>query len=260
MMMASHTRLAAASAALLAWSVGTGSAPAMDAPAVAATLTVTSTDFAFEAPDTVRAGTLTIRLVNQGLTSHHAWLVRLDGARSVRDFERALVANGRIPDWARDAGGIHEIAPGATGEVTLRVGSGRHLVLCAMRLADGGVAVMRGMYRSIEVLPRADAGEPGPAAASVVLEDAGPRLEGRLAKGRQRLRVSNPTSTSHELRIRRLDGGPRPAGGVIALPPGGWAVATLALEPGEYALACDPPPMRGTARPHRHAERRVRID
>ena len=115
-------------------------------------VTVTATDFEFDAPAAIDAGSMTLRLINRGLVRHEVRVMRLGGSHSVRDFERALVATSSAPAWAEDVGGIADTPPGAHRDTTITLKSGLHVLVCQTRLADGGAAVMRGMYRAIDVV------------------------------------------------------------------------------------------------------------
>src|SRR5439155_21864912 len=55
-------------------------------------VTITATDYAFGAPDTIPAGLTTLRLVNQGKELHHASLVRLGDGKTIADFQAGLQA------------------------------------------------------------------------------------------------------------------------------------------------------------------------
>jgi hypothetical protein len=50
----------------------------------------TAKDFAFEGPDTIEAGIVTLSLANEGTVLHHLELVRLPNGMSVVDFQREL--------------------------------------------------------------------------------------------------------------------------------------------------------------------------
>src|SRR3989441_10733374 len=79
-------------------------------------VTITASDYAFGAPDTIPAGLTTFRLVNQGKELHHASLVRLGDGKSVADFQAAVAAARKHhtppPAWVGFAGGPHTVAPG----------------------------------------------------------------------------------------------------------------------------------------------------
>ena len=233
------------------------------APPRGSTVEITARDFAFSAPDTVPAGMVTIHLRNDGLMVHHARLVRLDAGRTLRQLERELVDHETLPRWAADVGGPGAVGPGGESRVTLKLDRGHHVILSAERLADGSTAVMRGMYRAVEVV--GSAASIGTPRADVVLEmSAGDlRVSNSLVAGRQRVLVRNRATESYELRIYRLVGGQAeealldwlrtettvppavPVGGVAGLAPGTSATIDLTLERGQYVLAWRAAPLRG---------------
>ena len=92
----------------------TGYAPPGVKPNV---VTVTASDFKFDAPDTIAAGLTTIRLVNKGPGLHHVVLVRADEGTTSADVMAALevtLVHGRAvaevgADLAEDEGDEHRI-------------------------------------------------------------------------------------------------------------------------------------------------------
>src|SRR5688500_90612 len=71
-------------------------------------VTVTATDYAFEAPDTIEAGFTTFELVNNGDQGHMAHLIKLEGGRTLDDFlvayNEAFRTKGSRPPWATRLG------------------------------------------------------------------------------------------------------------------------------------------------------------
>ena len=64
-------------------------------------VTVTTVDYAFEAPDTIAAGRTTLRLVNKGKDFQHIWLIKLEGGHTLakhvgksEDFLRNRLVTG----------------------------------------------------------------------------------------------------------------------------------------------------------------------
>ena len=105
-------------------------APPADAPpatpAAAATpeiLTVTASDYKFEAPDQIPAGLVTVQLVNHGPSPHHVQLLRLGEGKTLADFQ-AAVQKGGMPAWALPAGGPNPPEVGGTSEVRMPLEAG----------------------------------------------------------------------------------------------------------------------------------------
>src|SRR3989454_9247921 len=76
-------------------------------------VTITATDYAFSAPDTIPAGLTTLRLVNRGKELHHASLVRLGDGKTIADFQAGLQAamqnHTPPPPWIAFAGGPNAV-------------------------------------------------------------------------------------------------------------------------------------------------------
>lgn len=236
---------------------------ASQATVAAQVLEVRATDFAFEAPERLQAGHVTLRLRNEGLVAHQAWVVRLADGRTLRDLERDLAeragAGGELlPHWIDAIGGPSAVAAGEAAEVALDLRPGRYAMLCLMPLGDGALALMKGMYRAFEVA-ETPSDTPSPRSDAVVtLTERSLAERGRLRRGWMHVRVTNASSTTRELRVYRLTSavgadalrrwlaaevGVSPAsavGGVFGLPPGGSSVLTLGLDRGEYALVSRP--------------------
>ena len=70
--------------------MGCKSERASTAEATPATVNITATDYAFEAPASVPAGLITMRLVNHGKELHHAQLIKLEDGKSLADLAQAL--------------------------------------------------------------------------------------------------------------------------------------------------------------------------
>jgi len=76
-------------------------------------VTVTTVDYAFQAPDTIAAGRTTLRLVNNGKDFHHIWLIKLEGGHTLPELVEATKTQGPLPKWAVDVGGPNSPMPAA---------------------------------------------------------------------------------------------------------------------------------------------------
>ena len=240
-----------------------------DQPAASPTVvTITTTDFAFDAPAEVPAGLTTFRLVNQGPSLHHVQLVQLHDGKTVDDFMAALQAGGPPPSWATPAGGPNPPELGATATTMVALEPGNYAMVCFIPSADGLPHVMKGMVRPLTVTA-APAAAPAEPAADLVMKlvDFDFELSEPLTAGRHTIRVENAGAQPHEVAIVRLQEGKAPAdfahwgesqsgpapgalfGGVSAIMPGTHAFVEVDLEPGEYGLICFVPEMRD-GKPH----------
>jgi hypothetical protein len=60
-------------------------------------VTVTATDYAFQAPDSIAAGRTTFHLVNKGPDFHHIWLIKLEQGKTLKDLVEATKTPGPLP-------------------------------------------------------------------------------------------------------------------------------------------------------------------
>ncbi|HVH09800.1 MAG TPA: hypothetical protein VM736_08385 [Gemmatimonadales bacterium] len=241
----------------LPWIVGcTRQPPSPPGPTV---VTITATDYAFAAPDTIPAGITTLRLINDGREPHQAGLIEVDSGRTTAEALAAIMKLGPPPQWTVFVGGPDVVLPGDTATATQALEPGRYVLVCFVPSPDGRLHLQKGMFRPVVVkrgsTPQAPF-EP-PADMTVTLNDYAFALDGRLTAGTRALRVENSGPQVHELLILSLRPGKsvadvvgwdqtgmkgpppgRPLGGIVALAPGRRATFTVTLMPGRYVLAC----------------------
>ena len=160
--MASHSTTPApliAIVALVAACTAGNEAPRTDAAAASTVVTLTATDYAFEAPDTIPAGFTTFRLVNNSEQFHMAQLIKLEGGRTLDDFlkaySEAFRTVGPRPEWAKRLGGPGGAEPHGGSNATLHLEPGSYAWICLMNPPPDRVPhVMKGMARPFVV--RAD--------------------------------------------------------------------------------------------------------
>src|SRR5512147_2036285 len=75
------------------------------APPAPPTVTITAADFAFSAPDTIPAGVVKVRLVNNGPSLHHVQFIKLGEGKTLSDLMAALRNPGPPPAWATSVPG-----------------------------------------------------------------------------------------------------------------------------------------------------------
>ena len=245
------TMLAAALAAL----PNAAGTPARSA--ASRTLVVTSYEYAFQAPEQVGAGAVTVRLVNRGKMGHQAAFLRLDDSSSLVRVMRSLVADTAHTTGVRGIGGIENANPGDSSETILVLRPGRYVIVCAYD-SGGRAHVSMGMIRSLTVTADAmNADSVLPVTpVTIRLTDYHVALSGPLHAGRQLIRVENDGMQRHHLSIMRFagntsleeldkwDGKSKPApietvsGGTTILDAGQATVVALALRPGRYLFEC----------------------
>ena len=129
---------------------GDGATATTAAPNV---VTMTATDFAFEAPDTIPAGVTTIRLVNRGPALHHAQLVRFNEGKTLADLLNALKNPGPLPSWVMELGGPNPPAPGEETNSTQILEPGSYAVICFVDIPDNVPHFVKGMAHAFAVVP-----------------------------------------------------------------------------------------------------------
>lgn len=266
-------------AALMALSViacrkseGSENTPAADsttAIAGANVVEIKATEFAFDAPDTIRAGLTTFRFIDTGKQLHHAQLVRLNDGKTMADLESAMKKGGPVPGWMVFAGGPNAPRPGGgVAEATEELEPGNYAIICVIPGPDHVPHIMKGMAHPLTVTPAVGPVAAEPKADLVVhMDEYDYKLSAPITAGEHRLRVENDGMQPHELELVRLaDGktvvdlekwidsqqGPppgEPLGGVATLAPGGDAYFSADFTPGRYALICFVPDA-GDGKPH----------
>jgi hypothetical protein len=218
-------------------------------------VTVTASDYSFDAPAAVPAGLTAIRLVNKGPSLHHIQLMKLGEDKTLNDFLAELKGE-HPPTWATPAGGPNPPEVGGTSTSIETLEPGNYALICFIPAADGMPHVMKGMSRALKVVgPSRTASEPE-ADLVVKLVDYDFELSTPLTPGKHTIRVENAGSQPHEIAIIRLHPGKSPAdftawgmkptgpppgtthGGVAGIMPGAHSFIEVDLPPGNYGLIC----------------------
>jgi hypothetical protein len=238
-----------------------------------AAVTISATDYAFEAPDTLQAGWTRVRLVNQGDQPHSATLVRFDRGRTLPEYIRAYGEANRTrsarPDWARFLGGPVALLPHSERNATLHLEPGNYAWVC---LAPGpdhiSHLLAHNQAHAFVVRPGSgDAPAPKPPEPTVSLRmlDYSFELSAPLKAGKQVMRIENvgaephhvlifkpaPGRTMEDFQSRDLDlfeawlwnhvQGEAPVtfvGAMEAESPGAEAYLELELPAGDYVFVC----------------------
>ena len=233
-------------------------------------VTITASDYALSAPDTIPAGLTTLRMINTGREPHQAVVAGAPG-KSFAELQGALLKEGAFPEWIQFPGGAGVVNSGDSSIVTVNLVSGNYLILCYIPSLDGTPHIVKGMYRRLVVVRPATstpaAAEPT-ADVTVTLSDYAFALSGPLTAGTRTIRVENNGPQLHELTLEKLEPGKTladwkawMAGGMRGTPPSqpvggltgpdkgkvGWLTVTLA--PGNYLLNCYVPDAKD-GKPH----------
>lgn len=254
--------------------IGSDSVPAGDAAATtsaAATpnvVTITATEYAFDAPAQIPAGLTTLRLVTNGKEMHHATLIKLEDGKTIDDFKQAMQKEGPPSSWMSMSGGPNPPRPGGTTEETQILEPGNYVLVCFIPSPDGVPHIAKGMLRPITVTPSTGTQAAAPVPdITVKLVDYGFEPSKPITAGKHIIRIENAGKQPHELVLVRLapgktvqqlaswvekmDGPPpgEPLGGVASIHPGGYGFITADLTPGDYGFLCFVPDSKD-GKPH----------
>jgi len=246
-------------AALIALAACRSSNAATDTPTTAGpnVVTVTASDFQFDAPAETPAGLTVFRLVNNGPSPHHAQIIRLEQGKTADDFVASLKPGAPPAPWAILAGGPNPPEVGSAASTTVLLEPGNYAIICFIPGPDGTPHFMKGMVRSLKATAPTRPAVAEPTADIIVkLVDFDFQLSAPLTAGRHTLRIDNAGPQPHEIALVRLNPGKEPIdfaawgekqegpapgalfGGVSGMMPGTHAFAMVDLPAGDYALLC----------------------
>ncbi|CCF84975.1 hypothetical protein [Nitrolancea hollandica] len=248
------------------------SSPATASPAAgfdstAGVATVIAKDFSFDAPDTVPAGPITFRLVNQGTEPHHLQLAKLPEGKTIADLEADMSA-GKPMNWLIDAGGPNAAIPGDSTIAVAPLEAGQYVLMCVIPSPDGTPHVAKGMIKPLQVTADATTAVEPAANITMTLKDYAFDLSTPVTAGKHTIKVVNAGPQSHEVAVLQFapgktmndfmaweEGGmkePPPGkflGGITAIANGEHGYFTEDFAPGDYALLCFLPDT-GDGKPH----------
>lgn len=220
----------------------------------------TASDFAFEGPESIEAGMITLVLTNTGETWHHLQLVRLPDGMSYADFQQSLATmqpGSPPPPWLHEAGGVNPPSPEGPARATTWVEAGEYVVICFVDTPDRVPHFAKGMMQPLTVTPSTAAPAPlPPREVTLTLVDYAFSFSAPPTAGSHVIRVENGATQAHEIALFRfLPGkgmedlmawaatyeGPAPVvpvGGVPGFRPGQVVDMHVDLEPGQYVALC----------------------
>lgn len=224
-----------------------------------AIVNVAANDFAFQAPDKIPAGVVTILLENHGKEVHQAQLVKLEDGKTVNDLAAAMKNHGPPPSWLKWMGGPNAVAPGQQVNASAVLAPGQYAYLCLIPSPDGTLHSAKGMVRPFQVTDASSTSSAELPASNhtIRLVDYTFEQSRPLTPGRQTILVENAGPQPHELVLVKLAPGKKvedfgtwamtgmkgpppamPVGGVVVLEKGGRGTFTADLQAGEYGLIC----------------------
>lgn len=232
-------------------------APTAVAPA---SITVHAKNYAFTGvPDTVPAGPVTFRLVNDGPAPevHQMAVMRFKDGHTKKEFIDAMKA-GKVPAWAESVGGPNvSTVPGQPSVGTVSLEPGQYTIFCFVPGPDGVPHIMKGMQKDFTVTPATGPSATMPTAdVTIKLADYNFAVTPALTAGHHVLRVENGAMQDHEVVLVKLDAGKTPddvvkwvdgmkgpppgtfVGGVTGISQGVVNEFEMDLAAGDYALIC----------------------
>lgn len=238
-----------------------GARTAARASAAPRVVTITTREYAFDAPASIPAGATTFRIDNKGKELHHVWLVRLEQGHTAADYMAALGATMKgeapPPAWAIDMGGPQDGVPGALADGTVTLAEGSYVIVCHIPAADGAPHSAKGMVKPLTVTANATPAAAPKADLQLTLRDYDFAFSAPLTAGRHTIRIANTAEQFHEAFLVRLLPGKRaqdalqwvetgmkgpppmiPVGGSTGLGKGRSMEFTADFVAGEHALLC----------------------
>ena len=223
-------------------------------------VTITAKDFSYELPDTIQAGLMTLKLVNQGPDLHHVQLLHLGDGKTYAEFADALKAmkpGTPLPTWAHELAGPNTPVPGAEQSLITSLEPGNYVVICFIPGADHVPHAMKGMMKSLTVVPNSGAVAAAPTAdITVKMTDYAWEVTPAIAAGKHLIKLENAAEQAHEMFIAQLAPGKtamdlakwienqqgpppgKPMGGISGMLKGGVVYLPVDLPAGEYGLFC----------------------
>lgn len=234
-------------------------APPPAAQTTATVYTVTASDYAFAAADSIPAGLVTIQLVDAGKEPHQVVVLRIDSGKTLADVQSMIASpTMAIPGWVRFPIGVGMIVPGDTGNATAVLAPGHYAMVCFISSPDGTPHFAKGMVRPFEVVASAVTPAAEPAGDITITEkDYDFVVTGALTAGTHTISVENAGPQVHEVSLNQLAPGKtvadfakwvqggmkgeppaKPVGGVTGPDVGGHQSFTATLAAGKYVLVC----------------------
>ncbi len=222
------------------------------------TLSVVITDSTFNAPDSVPAGYVKLKLSNNASGMHSAHLIKMDKdyttEQLIKAYADSMRTGGVRPEWMTHRGGV--ISEQGESEIELLLEPGNYTWVCVM--GDEAMPHFAGYeHKSLKVYGTIDKSQAlEPANLTIKMTDENFELDNPIMKGKQAIDIVNTGSKYHLVAISKLNqgamaedvtnwftnfNGPPPAKGIIAtsaIGPELTARIIVDFEPGEYVLFC----------------------
>jgi hypothetical protein len=168
-------------------------------------------DYAYDSPDTIEAGLVTLNFENIGKEDHHLQIARIADGVSFEEFMGKLQNEGEAAfALLEGVGGVGILQPGVSQSVTVDLQKpGLYIALCVLPNGEGIPHLALGMIKPIEVVapetvvtaetPKAD--------LEVQMLDFGYDIPSEISAGEQTWEVFNAGVQPHEMLIAKLKEG-----------------------------------------------------
>jgi len=230
-------------------------------------VTITASEYKFDAPDSIPAGMTTFKLVNNGKQPHHASLFRLTEGHTYNDAMAGMRTMKPIeppPSWIVPAGGPNAADPGGSSNATVNLEPGNYMFVCFIPDPKGAPHFTHGMTKGLTVTPATTVSAPAPTPdITVTLSDYKFDWSTPLTAGTHTIGVTTAAGGQpHEIQVFRLapgktqadlqgwleqmmtgkpSSGPPPAsalGGIAAIGTGQTEYFTGDFPAGDYVVMC----------------------
>ena len=221
-------------------------------------VTVRASEFAFSAPKSVPAGTITFHMVNAGKQLHHVSIIKLLHGKTTADYVAALKNPGPPPAWSVEVGGPNAAVPGGSSDATVTLEPGQYALVCFVPSpGEQAPHLMKGMISALTVTPSSAASTEPTADVNIRLSDYKFTLSKPMAAGHHVIRVTNDAAQPHEVLFVKLPPGQTaakvaewveagqkgappamPIGGSSPLAKGRSTTLSVDLAPGRYGMIC----------------------
>jgi hypothetical protein len=239
----------------------TAATPAAATAAAPNEVTITASEYKFDAPDQIPAGLTTFKLNDTGKELHHATLIKLDSGKTVADLANGMKnmkPGTPPPGWVIPAGGPNAAPPGGGSALTMVMKPGNYAIVCFIPDSKGVPHFAHGMVKGLTVTENPNANMTEPTAdVTVTLKDYQFDFSTPLTAGKHTIKIVTAPGQPHEFTFFQLTPGkvaadiPKyvetgmkgpppglPLGGVAAMAAGEAVYYTVDLQPGDYAIVC----------------------
>jgi hypothetical protein len=167
-------------------------------------------DYAFESPNLISAGLVTLKFDNVGTEDHHLQIARINDGVTFEEFVTKLQTEGEAAYALLEAvGGVGILQPGASQSVTVNLQKpGLYIALCVLPNAEGVPHLALGMIKPIEVVAATNVDAETPEAdLEVHILDFGYDIPTEVSAGKQTWEVVNHGVQPHEMLVAKLKDG-----------------------------------------------------